>query len=583
VNSKTALRNRPHLAALFLLLLLAACQQATTRPPVASSAPPGASAAWDAYASEFLESYFVAHPGAAVWAGRHEFDGKLPDWSAAGFKREIQRLHVERDRAAAFPNAVLDARQRFERERVIATIDADLFWQESLEWPFRSPAYYGFALEPDVYVARAYAPLPERLAAYTRYAKAIPVAAQQIRANLRTPLPRTYVQIGHIVFGGFASFYEKDVPGIFAAVADGELQAEFRTANAGAIKAMKDLDAWFTQQEAGATDAFALGPERFAEMLRSTERVDVPLAQVKAIAERDLQRNLAALREACAAFAAGQSVTACIAKMQANKPPGSPVDAARTQLAGLRAFVESKRLVSIPGPEQADVEESPPYARWNLAQIRIPGPFEKNLPSIYQIAPPDPKWTQAERDAYIPGRADLLFVSAHEVWPGHFLQFMHSRRSSSKLGQVFRSYAFSEGWAHYAEEMIWDAGLGDGDPETHIGQLVNALLRNVRLLSAIGMHTGTMTVAESEKMFLEQAYQSVGSARQQAARGTFDPGYGNYTLGKLMIRKLREDWTATRGGRAAWKDFHDELLNYGSPPVPLLRKAMLAGDVGSLF
>jgi hypothetical protein len=301
--------------------------------------------------------------------------------------------------------------------------------------------------------------------------------------------------------------------------------------------------------------------------------VDVPPAQLKGIAERDLQRNLAALRESCAAFASGQTIAACIAKTQANKAPGSPIDTARTQLAGLKAFIENKQLVSIPGPEQARVEESPPYARWNLAQIRGPGPYEKNLPSIYQIAPPDPKWSQAERDAYIPGRMDLLFISVHEVWPGHFLQNMHARRSSSKLGQVFASYAFSEGWAHYAEEMMWEAGLGDGDPETHIGQLVNALLRNVRLLSAIGMHTGTMTVAESEKMFVEQAYQSAGSARQQAARGTFDPGYGNYTVGKLMIRKLREDWTATRGGRAAWKDFHDES---NSSPSPLLRKAMPA-------
>ena len=582
VNSKKPmLTNRHGLATLALLLLLAACQ--ATRPLSESTAPAAASAAWDAYASDFLESYFVAQPGVAVWAGRHEFDGKLPDWSAAGIKREIQRLHAERDRAASFPNEALDARQRFERDHLMTQIDDDLFWQESLEWPFRSPTYYSFTLEPDVYVARPYAPLPERLRAYTRYATSIPAAAGQIRANLRTPLPRTYVQIGHIVFGGLANFYEKDVPGIFATVADAQLQAEFRAANAGAIKAMKDLDAWFTQQEAAATDAFALGADKFGEMLRSTERVDVPLAQFKAIAERDLQRNLLALRESCAAFASGQSIAACIAKMQANKAPGSPVDAARIQLAGLRAFVESERLVSIPGPEQADVEESPPYARWNLAQIRIPGPYEKNLPSIYQIAPPDPKWTQAEREAYIPGRADLLFVSAHEVWPGHFLQFMHARRSSFKLGQVFVSYAFSEGWAHYAEEMMWEAGLGDRDPETHIGQVVNALLRNVRLLSAIGMHTGTMTVAESERMFREQAYQSAGSARQQAARGTFDPGYGNYTVGKLMIRKLREDWTATRGGRAAWKDFHDEFLKYGSPPIPLVRKAMLGGDGGSLF
>ncbi len=531
-SRKRTLATRGSIAALALLLLLAGCQQATR--PGSATAPSAESPSWDAYVGEFLEAYFVAQPDLAVWTGRHEFDGKLPDWSAAGIKREIQRLHAERDRAAAFPNDALDARQRFERDYLIAIIDGDLFWQESL-------------------------------------------------ANLRTPLPRTYVQVGHTIFGGLADFYEQDVPGVFAAVADAKLQAEFRAANADAIKAVKDLDAWFAQQEASAVDTFALGADKFAEMLRATERVDVPLAELKGIAERDLQRNLAALGESCAAFAAGQTIAVCVARMQANKAPGSPLETARIQIAGLRAFIEKRRLVSIPGLEQAHVQESPPYARWNAAQIRIPGPYEKNLPSIYQIAPPDPKWTQVERDAYIPGRADLLFTSVHEVWPGHFLQFMHARRSSSKLGQVFVSYAFSEGWAHYSEEMMWEAGLGDGDPETHIGQLVNALLRNVRLLSAIGLHTGTMTVAESERMFRDQAYLNPAGARQQAARGTFDPGYGNYTLGKLMIRKLREDWTATRGGRAAWKDFHDELLKHGSPPLPLVRRAMLGGDGGPLF
>jgi uncharacterized protein (DUF885 family) len=221
--------------------------------------------------------------------------------------------------------------------------------------------------------------------------------------------------------------------------------------------------------------------------------------------------------------------------------------------------------------------------RWNAAYISIPGPYEKNLPSIYYIAPPDPKWTQAEQEAYIPAKADLLFISVHEVWPGHFLQFLHSNRASSKLGGVFISYAFNEGWAHYTEEMMWEVGLGNGDPETHIVQLLNALLRNVRFVSAIGMHTGEMTVSESEKMFREKAYQDAGNARQQAARGTFDPAYGNYTLGKLMIRKLREDWTTTRGGRQAWKAFHDEFLSFGAPPIPLVRKAMLGAETGSPF
>ena len=560
--------------ALALLLLGAACRQSSTAT---------ASKEWDDYVRQFLDSYFAAHPDVAVIAGRHEFDGKLPDWSAEGIKKEIQRLHSERDRANAFKEESLDARQRFEREYLVARVDQDLFWWESVEWPFRNPKFYGDSLDPNVYVSREYAPLADRLRAYTNYARAIPAAATQIQANLRTPLPRVYVNIGHVTFGGLASYYEKDVPIVFASVTDPEAVANFRVANSGAIKAMKDLDAWLKTQEAGATDNFAIGPEKFSEMLKATERVDVPLAQLKEIAQSDLDRNLASLKEACNAFAAGESIEKCVAKAQADKPQGSPVDAARKQLVDLRSFIEAKQVVTIPGPEQARVAESPPYQRWNFAYIDIPGPYERNVPSIYYISPPDPKWPKAEQEAYLPGKTVLLFTSVHEVWPGHFLQFLHANRSPSKFGQVFVGYAFSEGWAHYSEEMMWDAGLGNGDPEAHIGQLIEALLRNVRFLSAIGLHTGGMTVADSEKLFREKAFQDAGNSRQQAARGTFDPAYLNYTMGKLMIRKLREDWTASRGGKQAWKDFHDEFLKYGGPPIPLVRKAMLGGEQKSLF
>jgi hypothetical protein len=203
----------------------------------------------------------------------------------------------------------------------------------------------------------------------------------------------------------------------------------------------------------------------------------------------------------------------------------------RQQLKELKAFVADHNIVSIPGTEEAQVAEAPPYQRWNFAYIVIPGPYEKGLPSVYYISPPDPKWPAAEQKAYLPGNGTLLFTSAHEVWPGHFLQFLHANRVPSRFGQVFVGYAFAEGWAHYSEEMMWEAVLGANDPEIHVGQLTGALLRNVRLLSAIGMHTGRMSVAESEKMFREDAFADPGDARQQVARGTFDPAYLNYTRG----------------------------------------------------
>lgn len=564
-----------------IILFSVSCQPVNQ--PNNQKATRDSSSSWDSFVSEFLESYFVAHPDFAVNAGRHEFDGKLPDWSSEGIASENKRLHAMKERARAFADATLDERQRFERDYLVSVVDRELFWRESAEWPFRNPYFYADGIDPDVYVSREYAPLDQRLRAYTAYAKAIPAALAQVQKNLRTPLPKSYVKIGHTSFGGLVSFYEKDVPAIFASVKDEQLQKEFREANASAITAMKGIDDWFKSQEATATDNFALGAEKFSEMLKATEGVDFPLDKLQEVGRRDLDRNLAALKEACARYAAGKTLNECVDKAESNKPVGGAVEMARKQLTDLKSFIAEKKIVSIPGTEEALVAEAPAYRRWNFAYINIPGPYEKNLPSTYYIAPPDPAWTQAEKDAYTPGQANLLFTSVHEVWPGHFLQFLHANRSPAKFGRAFVGYAFAEGWAHYTEEMMWEAGLGNGTPEAHIGQLLNALLRNVRFLSAIGMHTGKMSMADSEKMFLEEGYQDAGTARQQAARGTFDPAYLNYTMGKLMIRKLRDDWTASRGGKQAWQSFHDEFLKYGGPPVPLVRKAMLGGESGSLF
>jgi uncharacterized protein (DUF885 family) len=212
--------------------------------------------------------------------------------------------------------------------------------------------------------------------------------------------------------------------------------------------------------------------------------------------------------------------------------------------------------------------------------------------STYFVAPPDPSWSAKERAEYVPGVADLYFTSVHEVWPGHYLQFQHSLRSSSIVAGMWVGYAFAEGWAHYAEEMMWDVGAGYGAPDYHVGQLTNALLRNVRYLCAIGMHTQGMTVEQCEKLFREKAFSDAGTARQQAARGTYDPAYLNYTLGKLMIRKLRDDWMAKNPAPAGvdanspqrWQAFHDKFLSYGGPPIPLVRREMMgANDTGAMF
>jgi hypothetical protein len=562
-------------------LLLVACIWTGCRRANTDGSPAGdAGRDWDAYRDRFINAEFRTFPDMAVNVGRHEFDGKLPDWSAAGLTRTVAWLHSARNEAAAFSASSIDPHRSFERDYIQAVIDRQLFWMESADAPHTNPDFYvsyypmGPALSPDVYVTRPYAPVADRLRAYIVWAKAVPGAVAQIQANLRPPLNRPLIDVGRLRFGGLASYLTNDIPAAFADAKDAALQTEFRTANAAAAKAFSDLDTWLETQRKTQTETFALGAAKFSEMLRASERVDVPLDRLEQLGRDDMLRNLAALREACGAFAPGATVPQCVARQATHKPAGGIVPGGTEQVQTLEAFVRAHDLVTIPGSERALVHESPPYQRGNFAYIDTPGPFELNLPAIYYVAPPDPKWTKAEQAAYIPSSANLLFTTVHEVWPGHFLQYEHSNRVPSVIGRVFVGYAFQEGWAHYCEEMMWEAGLGNGDPEIHIGQLLNALLRDVRFLSAIGMHTGKMTMAQSETMFREEAFQDAATARQQAARGTYDPAYLNYTLGKLMIRKLGADWTATHGGKSAWKAFHDEFLSYGGPPIPLVRKAM---------
>ncbi|MBI4454334.1 MAG: DUF885 domain-containing protein [Acidobacteria bacterium] len=569
-----------NLEIIFLLLLVSFVLFAGCQPKSVTTDAGG----WDSFVDEFIESYFIAHPDVAVDAGRHEFDGKLPDWSPAAFAREGERLRVQRKRALQFDPAALSENQRFERDYLVSRVNRDLFWLESAGWPYKNPQFYANSLDPNVYVSRAYAPTAERMRAYVAYARAIPNAAEQIRKNFRIPLSHAYIDIGKILFGGLASYYAKDVPGVFTSVVDAELQAEFQKANEAAVGAMKGLEQWLDQHRATTTESFSLGADLFSGMLRETEGVEVSIDLLEKMGREDLDRNLAALRKACQDYAPGKSIPECVARVESAKPEGGTLEVAHHQLNDLKAFVIARDLVTIPGTEEARVAEAPPYKRWNFAFIDIPGSYEKALPSVYYVAPPDPGWSKAERDAYIPGKAKLLFTSVHEVWPGHFLQFLHSNRCRSKFGRVFSaSTAFTEGWAHYAEELVWEAGLNHGDPQTHIGQLLNALMRNARYLSAIGLHTKGMTLEESQRMFREVAYQDPVTARQQAARGAFDPAYLNYTLGKLMIRKLREDWTASRGGRNAWHEFHDTFLSYGKPPIPLIRAAMLGASAGPAF
>jgi hypothetical protein len=561
------------LLALLAGLMLVACGKGSDESvaPVADAKQP-----WPEFVATVVDDYYRKNPESGTYAGLHQYDGQMADMSMAALEEYAGWIESVMAEAASYPD--LEGIEAFERDYLATSLGGELFWLRDSDFPTSNPLYYAQSIGISVYVDREYAPLADRLRAYTRYMEQLPGKMQQMKANLQPPLPAPYIDMGYRVLNGMVEYLSTTVPEIFAAVDDEQLQRQFKAANGAAIEAIQQSVNWLDSLRETATDDYALGEERFLKMLRSSEGVDVTLAELKAAGQKNLDDNLELLYQACAEYAPGASTEDCMAKAAANKPEEGAVARAEKQLPMLRKFVEDNNIATIPGSEDALVAEAPPHRRFNFAYINIPGPFETGLPSTYFIAPPDPQWSEEDQLAYIPGVADLQAVSVHEVWPGHFLQYLHSNRTENNVGRHFGTYTFGEGWAHYTEQMMVDAGLGEGDAEIRIGQLQNALLRNVRYMSAIGLHTEGMTIEESQKMFQEKAFKDFGNASQQAYRGTYDPGYLNYTLGKLMINKLRDDWTTGQGGREAWGRFHDQFLSYGAPPIPLIRQQMLGPD-----
>jgi hypothetical protein len=559
-----------NVAAVLLFAGLAACGKTEN---IEVTVGEEARAPWADFAATTVAEYYRRNPEQAVNAGLHQYDGQMRDLSPDAIAGYLSWVRKIRSEAQSYDD--LGGVEAFERDYLIASMNEEIFKTATADYLSTNPAAYVGALGFSVYVDREYAPIDVRMRGYTQYVSGFPGFFETMRSNLQPPLASPFIETSIARLDGLVGYLDTTVPEIFSSVDDETLQREFDVANSAAVESVKRTIEWLEGLRETAHDDFALGPERFLEMLSAMEGVEIRLAELKSAGQRDLERNLAILDEACGEYAPGKSIRECVQQVQDEKPEGGPVAGARAQLPGLRAFLEEQQLVTIPGTEEALVDESPPHRRTNSAYIRIPGPYEVGLPSVYFISPPNPEWSEEDQLAYIPGETDLLFTSVHEVWPGHFLQYLHSNRARNNIGQHFGAYTFSEGWAHYTEEMMADAGLDDGRPDIRIGQILNALLRNVRYLSAIGLHAEGMSVEESHKLFEEKAFADYGTAKQQSLRGTYDPGYLNYTLGKLMIRKLREDWTEGRGGREAWGKFHDRFLSFGYPPIPLVRSQML--------
>lgn len=539
-------------------------------------------------AGELYDAYFAGLPVGfggtlGVGLGMHQYDGKLPDDSPAALQRRVAFLEDGRRRLEALPAAELSEAHLLERDVFVTRLRGDGFDLTVRRSPWRSPLRYLGALSLLSYTSRDYAPLEQRARAVLSVCRTSGAFLATGRANLDAKLPRAVLGVAIQMIAGQITFAEKDATAAFAGVADPQLKTDLAAGLADLVVQLSAFRDDLKGRLEQGTDDFALGAAGFLGMLEATEGVKTDLETLERVGRADLQRNRSALEQAAHELAPDKPLAEALAMATADRPAASEVVAlGREQVVSLRAFLDHHPLVTIPSDEQAEVRESPPFLRMNFASINQPGVFESRpLPSFYFISPPDPKWSEAEQLAYVPSRQSLLFTTIHEVWPGHFLDRLRRVRLSSKILRSFGSYATNEGWAHYVEEMMWDEGVAGHDPRAHIAQLLQALMRDGRLLSAIGLHTQGMSVAESQQLFVDQAFQDVGTARQQATRGTLDPMYLNYTLGKLMILKLRADVRAKLGSAFNLRDFHDRLLSYGDAPLPLIRRAMLGSDAGS--
>lgn len=557
---------------------------AKTSAAPAQPAPSPLAALLDRYYWAQLES----EPTRGARLGYHQYDGRLPNVAPAALAADEQRLRdTLRQLEAIAPGALLP-RERLERESALYEIRGDLFVHGQRE-PFRNPAYYVNALGLTSYISRPYAEVEQRARAVIAIARTAPSYLAQADANLEPKLPRPWIETAHKQVLGMIGFVRDDVPRALPGL-DPALGAELQAAVIGMADALQRFADALAARLPAATDDYALGAATLLRMLSETQGVNVTLEQLERVAQENVARDQSALEAAARAIDPNRDTKTVVAEVIADKPAiADMVATATAQAAQARAFVRARDLVTIPSENLAEVRETPPYMRYNIAFLDGSGPFEKKrMPSFYYISPPESSWPEAQQREYVPDHSSLASITVHELFPGHFLHALHMKKQRSRVLRTFRNYATSEGWAHYCEALMAEHGFGvDGQSARfRVGQLVMALVRDVRFLSAIGLHARGMTVAESAALFRERALQDAGNAEQQAARGTFDPMYMSYTLGKLMILKLRADYEAREkaaGRPFVLRDFHDRFLSFGAPPIPVIRQELLGPDAGPVL
>jgi uncharacterized protein (DUF885 family) len=520
---------------------------------------------------EIVTHLFEINPTRAADLGLHQYDGRLPDLSKAHTDQWTAVAKELLRRLERMPESDLTTPRRFDRQLLRLLLESALFALDDVRAYERNPMTYLRQLDLTGYIVREYAPVDDRAGAIARLLTSFPSVLEVGKRRLDQELPRPFVTLSIRIAAGLPTHFEEGAT--FASAGSAAVRAAVQTARKEAEGAAQEFAEWLRSERLPhATDDFALGTVRFQRLLWVREGLTMPVAELLSRGRADLKRNQERLEEI--ARKAGVSVELLVQRLCDDHPsPTELVPLVRRLTDEAREFVREKQLVSIPEPHLCHVRETPPFARdlWTAA-CSSPGPFEKTIDGIYWVTGVDPEWTvdQAEGWMRTLNHAMLKNTTVHEVWPGHYLQKLHFRRSRQSLArQVWSSPSFSEGWAHYCEQVAVEAGFDGGSVSAEVIQLHDALLRDCRLIASVGMHTQGMSVAEAATLLRTGAHLEDVNAQREAIRGTYNPEYFCYTLGKLAILDGRSKYLRTKFD-GSLKTFHDRLLSFGAPPIGFL-------------
>jgi uncharacterized protein (DUF885 family) len=545
----------------------------------------------------FDDFYFPNQPTAATSAGLHQYDNQLEDYSRKGEEETVKALRQWEAKFAAIDAGKLSEQGRGDLELVLANIRGRLLMLDQVRWWETNPDNYSSGITGSAFtlMSRKFASPDDRLKVLIEREKKMPQVLAEARKNLKNP-PKIYTEIALEQLPGLIDFFGKDVPSAFTEVTDAKLKEQFAQSNAAVIQALKDYQQWIkTDLLPRSHGDFRIGADAFRKKLAYDEMVDTPLEKLVAIDMEDMHRNQAEFAKVAKELDPKKTPAQVLADLGADHPERAQLlDTFRGTFAKLIDFIQSHHIISIPSQVQPILEETPPFERaTTFASMDTPGPFEKVAKEAYfNVTLPDPSWSKQETDEFMAQFSYPVInnVAVHEAYPGHYVQFLWMHDIHDRVRQLLGSSSNAEGWAHYSEQMMLDQGLAQAmypndvrqQKRLKLGQLQDALLRNARFIVGIKMHTGQMTFEQAVDFFVKEGYQSHAVGVVEAKRGTSDPTYLYYTLGKLQILKLRQDVMAKQGKDFNLEQFHDAFMKQGFAPIKIVRRAMLHDDSPTL-